>query len=121
MSLSLNYVHTHMHNIGTYRGYGDLRLAQGNVTSFTFTAGRLEIYFPDEWGTICDNFFGHLEADVACRQLGYSEARQYGNNLGYVNLLWMQGIIIIIRYGFLSKVWFRIKSSADMVGSCQLQ
>ena len=101
MSLSLNYVHTHMHYIGTYRGYGDLRLAQGNVTSFAFTAGRLEIYFPDEWGTICDNFFGHLEADVACRQLGYSEALQYGNNLGYiyVNILCII-IIIISRYVF---------------------
>ena len=65
---------------------GDLRLAQGNFTSSSFTAGRLEVFLDGEWGTICDDGFGSVEADLACRQLGYSSALQYGNNLGYVQL-----------------------------------
>ena len=63
---------------------GDLRLVADNFTSSSLSAGRLEIFIKGEWGTICDNKFGSVEADVACRQLGYSSALQYGNNLGYV-------------------------------------
>ena len=48
------------------------------------TSGRLEIYYSGEWGTVCDDFFGQTEADVACRQLGYDSANEYGSvlNLG---------------------------------------
>ena len=44
---------------------GALRLSGGS------TAGRLEIYYSGEWGTICGDFFEETEAFVACRQLGY--------------------------------------------------
>ncbi|VDI27796.1 Hypothetical predicted protein, partial [Mytilus galloprovincialis] len=33
--------------------------------------GRLEIHFKGEWGTVCDNHFENIDAEVACRQLGY--------------------------------------------------
>ena len=32
--------------------------------------GRLEVCYLDRWGTICNDLFGHLDAQVACRQLG---------------------------------------------------
>ncbi|XP_071150203.1 scavenger receptor cysteine-rich type 1 protein M160-like [Mytilus edulis] len=46
---------------------GRLRFITGSVDNI----GRLEINYRGEWGTICSNSFGHVEAAVACRQLGY--------------------------------------------------
>ena len=45
---------------------GDLSLVDGNKVN----EGRLEICFDNEWGTICDDYWGTQEARVACRQLG---------------------------------------------------
>ena len=53
---------------------GALRLG----TSDSFSSGRLEVYFNGEWGTVCNDLFFQTEANVACRQLGYSSATNYG-------------------------------------------
>ena len=55
---------------------GALRLV--NDSSFYASAGRLEIYLNDEWGTICSNGFGAEDATLACNQLGYSSYQEYG-------------------------------------------
>ncbi|XP_033127419.1 fibropellin-1-like [Anneissia japonica] len=39
--------------------------------------GRVHIHYGSEWGTICDDGFGTEEAQVICRQLGYSSAVTY--------------------------------------------
>ena len=52
---------------------GDLRLVGGSVPS----EGRLEILHENEWGTVCDDEFDALDADVACRQLGYASASEF--------------------------------------------
>ena len=65
--------------------YGDLRLVRGTVFDRRFSYGRLEIFINGEWGTICDDYFDFIDANVACKQLGYSGAIRYGRsgNEGY--------------------------------------
>ena len=47
---------------------GQLRLAGGNIAN----EGRVEICLNNQWGTVCDDLWGHIEASVVCRQLGYN-------------------------------------------------
>ncbi len=56
---------------------GDLRLVIGNLGR-TGSSGRLEVYYSGQWGTVCDDNFGSIDATVACRQLGYTIHDNYG-------------------------------------------
>lgn len=50
---------------------GDVRLVGGNVTNL----GRVQVFFKNQWGTICDrNFAG--AANVICHQLNYTYGTQ---------------------------------------------
>lgn len=46
---------------------GDIRLI-GEYNN----EGRVELCLNNNWGTICDDEWDSLEAQVVCRQLGYS-------------------------------------------------
>ena len=46
---------------------GAIRLQGG-----TSTQGRVEICNNNVWGTVCDDAWGTPDAQVACRQLGFS-------------------------------------------------
>ena len=57
--------------------YGDLRLVQGIVADSKFLSGRVEIYIDGQWGTICDDLFDQIDANVTCKQLGFAGATSY--------------------------------------------
>ena len=57
----------------TAQGNGDIRL----VGPDTY-AGRLEIYLNSQWGTVCDDGFGGIEANVVCHQVGHKGYLNYG-------------------------------------------
>ena len=54
---------------------GPIRLWRNGATSLSYTSGRVQIYFNNMWGNICDDAaFGLTEAIVICHQLGYTGA-----------------------------------------------
>ena len=35
------------------------------------SSGRLEVYVDGVWGTVCNVAFDNLDANIACRELGF--------------------------------------------------
>ena len=69
---------------------GSIRLS-GNSLS----AGRVEIFYDNQWGTICDEGWEMNDANVVCRQLGFPRASgafrgaHHGQGTGPI---WMNGL-----------------------------
>ena len=49
---------------------GDIHIIPYN--NYNKQIGRIEVCVNGTWGTVCSDFFGDNDANVACRQLGYS-------------------------------------------------
>ena len=61
----------------------EVRLVNGS----TEYEGRVEVYYKGEWGTVCDNGWDFIDADVVCRQLGFGPAVDitfYGGGSGEI-------------------------------------
>ena len=64
-----------------------IRLVDGANAS----EGRVEIYWQNQWSTVCDDLWDDNDASVVCKQLGYSggSARSnafYGEGVGIILL-----------------------------------
>ena len=60
----------------TGKSWNNVRLVHHSPTN----PGRLEIYYKNEWGTVCDDNFTLAEGNVICRQLGYQRAVEYNHS-----------------------------------------
>ena len=64
-----------------------LRLVNGS----TLLEGRVEVFYNNTWGTICDDYWSIADATVVCRQLGFDHAFEavsnavFGAGKGLVN------------------------------------
>ena len=61
--------------------------------------GILEIFVNGQWGTVCDDSFGKIEADAACKQLGYGNSDSYSSRQSGTSSapIWMDDVYCIPR------------------------
>jgi len=64
----------------TYHGfhahYRAILKGSVRISGSTPSTGRVEIFYNDQWGTICDHGWDINDANVFCRQLGFYQASQ---------------------------------------------
>ena len=70
---------------------GMIRLQGGNFVN----QGRVEVYCNGQWGTICDDGFGSNDANIICKQLGYTGYTNYDHLSLYVMI---ENIHFILQY-----------------------
>ncbi|XP_056395284.1 lysyl oxidase homolog 3 isoform X2 [Hyla sarda] len=58
--------------------------------------GRIEVFYNQEWGTICDDDFTMENAHILCRHLGFTEATGWAHSAKYgkgIGRIWLDNVI----------------------------
>lgn len=55
--------------------------------------GRIEVFYNDEWGTICDDDFTLANAHVLCRHLGFVAATGWAHSAKYGKGIGKRGVV----------------------------
>ncbi|KAM9341692.1 lysyl oxidase homolog 3B isoform 1-T1 [Symphorus nematophorus] len=58
--------------------------------------GRIELFYKGEWGTICDDDFSIANANVLCRQLGFTAATGWTHSAKYgkgIGKIWLDNVL----------------------------
>ena len=69
-----------------------MRLVGGTVAN----EGRVEVCNNQQWGTVCDDGWGNLDANVACRQAGFSRFSELHIVLGILTVLQSLNFVVDI-------------------------
>lgn len=77
---------------GTSCTTGTIRLSSFYNTGRS--EGRVEYCYNNQWGTVCDDYWGTPDTQVVCRELGFST---YGEGIVYIKNLMDENIIFFIQ------------------------
>ena len=65
------------------------------VGGSTANEGRVEVYYNNTWGTVCDDLWDQTDSDVLCQQLGYTGADAFHYNAFFgegTGTIWMDNV-----------------------------